>query len=117
MFQSNQRLASVLSFLILSYLVLSDVPEQPEAPRNLAITNIKASSVLLQFIPGFSGHTSISKWVVQAQQRPTGSAAPPVEDEEVDDDEWGFTVYEVHDPDANSITVEGLQPFTTYRYT
>ena len=41
--------------------------ELPTEPRNLAITNIQSSSVLLQFVPGFDGYTSISKWVVEAQ--------------------------------------------------
>ena len=40
---------------------------KPEPPTSLAITNIQADSVLLQLNPGFSGYTSISKWIVEGQ--------------------------------------------------
>ncbi len=73
---------------------------QPEPPRNLAITNIQATSVLLQFVPGFNGYTSISKWVVQAQIN------------EVED--W-VDIFEKSAPDANSIVVENLTPYMDYR--
>ena len=72
---------------------------RPGSPRNLAITNIQARSVLLQFVPGFSGHTSISKWVIEGQVN--------------GNPEWE-KVYEKVDPAATSITVEDLNPYTTY---
>lgn len=40
-------------------------PVLPEAPRNLALSNIEAFSVLLQFTQGFDGNSSISLWTVQ----------------------------------------------------
>lgn len=40
-------------------------PVLPDAPRNLALSNIDAFSVLLQFTPGFDGNSSISSWTVQ----------------------------------------------------
>ncbi|XP_041977027.1 protein sidekick isoform X3 [Aricia agestis] len=75
-------------------------PVLPRAPRHLALSNIAATSVLLQFTPGFDGNSSISLWTVQAQTARNSS--------------W-FTVYEINAPDATSILVTGLVPFTTYR--
>ncbi|KAL0893857.1 hypothetical protein ABMA27_013972 [Loxostege sticticalis] len=75
-------------------------PVLPDAPRNLALSNIDAFSVLLQFTPGFDGNSSISLWTVQAQTARNSS--------------W-VTIYEVNAPDAQSILVTGLVPFTTYR--
>ncbi|XP_072943917.1 protein sidekick isoform X2 [Epargyreus clarus] len=75
-------------------------PVLPRAPRNLALSNIAAASVLLQFTPGFDGNSSISLWTVQAQTARNSS--------------W-VTIYEVNAPDAQSILVTGLIPFTTYR--
>ncbi|XP_063378104.1 protein sidekick isoform X1 [Cydia fagiglandana] len=75
-------------------------PVLPDAPRNLALSNIGAFSVLLQFTPGFDGNSSISLWTVQAQTARNSS--------------W-ITVFEANAPDAQSILVTGLVPFTTYR--
>ncbi|XP_045518694.1 protein sidekick isoform X1 [Pieris brassicae] len=75
-------------------------PVLPGAPRNLALSNIDAFSVLLQFTPGFDGNSSIALWTVQAQTARNSS--------------W-VTIYEVSAPDAQSIVVTGLVPFTTYR--
>ncbi|XP_052737459.1 protein sidekick isoform X2 [Bicyclus anynana] len=75
-------------------------PVLPHAPRNLALSNIDAHSVLLQFTPAFDGNSSISLWTVQAQTARNSS--------------W-VTIYEVNAPDAQSILVTGLVPFTTYR--
>ncbi|CAG9096606.1 unnamed protein product [Plutella xylostella] len=75
-------------------------PVLPDPPRNLALSNIAAFSVLLQFTPGFDGNSSISLWTVQAQTARNTS--------------W-MTIYEVNAPDAQSILVTGLVPFTTYQ--
>ncbi|XP_048522895.1 protein sidekick [Dendroctonus ponderosae] len=75
-------------------------PVLPHPPSKLALSNIEAFSVVLQFTPGFDGNSSITKWTVQAQT--TRNAT------------W-FTVYEISDPDATTITVTGLVPFTLYR--
>uniref|UniRef100_A0A2A4JBT0 Hemolin n=1 Tax=Heliothis virescens TaxID=7102 RepID=A0A2A4JBT0_HELVI len=75
-------------------------PVLPDAPRNLALSNIEAFSVLLQFTHGFDGNSSISLWTVQAQTARNSS--------------W-VTIFEVNAPDAQSIHVTGLIPFTTYR--
>ena len=73
---------------------------KPEPPTNLAVTNIKETSVILQFAPGFTGHTSISLWIVQKQSS--------------DEEPWE-TVYEESNPDATSLLVTGLHPYTEYR--
>ncbi|KAI8435034.1 hypothetical protein MSG28_003463 [Choristoneura fumiferana] len=75
-------------------------PVLPAAPRSLALSNIGAFSVLLQFTPGFDGNSSISLWTVQAQTARNSS--------------W-ITIFELSAPDAQSILVTGLVPFTTYR--
>ncbi|KAK3593323.1 hypothetical protein CHS0354_031382 [Potamilus streckersoni] len=75
-------------------------PELPQPPRDLAFSNIQARSVLVQFYPGYDGKTSITRWIVQALE---GS-----------DSAWK-EIYQVSDPDARSILVYNLRPFTNYR--
>ncbi|XP_055915597.1 protein sidekick isoform X4 [Eupeodes corollae] len=75
-------------------------PVLPHAPTQLALSNIEAFSVVLQFTPGFDGNSSITKWRVEAQTARNNT--------------W-FTVYEVSDPDASTLTVIGLMPFTQYK--
>ncbi|KAJ8914572.1 hypothetical protein NQ315_010036 [Exocentrus adspersus] len=75
-------------------------PVLPHPPSKLALSNIEAFSVVLQFTPGFDGNSSITKWTVEAQTARNAT--------------W-FIVYEISDPDATTITVTGLVPFTMYR--
>ncbi|KAF5272120.1 hypothetical protein FQA39_LY01202 [Lamprigera yunnana] len=75
-------------------------PVLPSPPSKLALSNIQAFSVVLQFTPGFDGNSSITKWTVEAQTARNIS--------------W-FIIYEVSDPDATTITVRNLVPFTLYR--
>ncbi|XP_055618243.1 protein sidekick isoform X3 [Toxorhynchites rutilus septentrionalis] len=75
-------------------------PVLPNPPYQLALSNIEAFSVVIQFTPGFDGNSSITKWTVEGQTARNLT--------------W-FTVYEVHDPDASTLTVTGLTPFTPYR--
>ncbi|TMW48206.1 hypothetical protein DOY81_006718 [Sarcophaga bullata] len=75
-------------------------PVLPEPPTSLALSNIEAFSVVLQFTPGFDGNSSITKWKVEAQTARNLT--------------W-FTVCEISDPDAETLTVTGLTPFTQYR--
>ncbi|XP_064109452.1 protein sidekick-like isoform X2 [Macrobrachium nipponense] len=74
-------------------------PVLPSAPDRLAVSNIQAFSVVLQFTPGFDGNSSISKWTVQALSSRSST--------------WE-TIYEVSAPDATTITVQNLIPFTKY---
>ena len=89
-------------------------PEIPEAPENLAISNIDAESVILQFDPGFDGYTSISRWIVQAQTQ--ARMRRQISDETASGQvgDW-HVVFEISDPDATSLTVVGLTPYTRYR--
>ncbi|XP_062537067.1 protein sidekick isoform X3 [Armigeres subalbatus] len=75
-------------------------PVLPHPPYQLALSNIEAFSVVIQFTPGFDGNSSITKWTVEGQTARNLT--------------W-FTVYEIHDPDASTLTVTGLTPFTPYR--
>ncbi|KFM81271.1 Protein sidekick, partial [Stegodyphus mimosarum] len=75
-------------------------PVLPGPPSKLAVSNIGAFSVVLQFTPGFDGNTSIIKWTVEAQTRRNES--------------W-IKIYEVSDPEASNIQVHNLLPFTEYR--
>lgn len=43
-------------------------PVLPEPPTKLALSNIDAFSVVLQFTPGFDGNSSITKWTVQVSR-------------------------------------------------
>ncbi|XP_032597184.2 protein sidekick [Drosophila grimshawi] len=75
-------------------------PVLPHAPTRLALSNIEAFSVVLQFTPGFDGNSSITIWKVEAQSARNMT--------------W-FTVCEINDPDAETLTVTGLVPFSQYR--
>ena len=75
-------------------------PVLPEPPTKLALSNIDAFSVVLQFTPGFDGNSSIIKWTVQALTKRNTT--------------W-YNIYEVSDPDASTITVSGLIPFMEYK--
>ncbi|XP_032667405.1 protein sidekick isoform X2 [Odontomachus brunneus] len=75
-------------------------PVLPEPPTKLALSNIDAFSVVLQFTPGFDGNSSIAKWTVQAQTARNST--------------W-YNIYEVSDPDACTITVDRLTPFMQYK--
>ncbi|XP_016844898.1 protein sidekick isoform X4 [Nasonia vitripennis] len=75
-------------------------PVLPEPPTKLALSNIDAFSIVLQFTPGFNGNASISKWTVQAQTTRNTT--------------W-HTISEIYDPDARKIMVEGLTPFMQYK--
>lgn len=75
-------------------------PVNPEPPKALALSNIEAFSVVIQFTPGFDGNSSIIKWIVEAQT--------------ARNDLW-TKINEISDPDANYITVKGLSPYTQYK--
>ncbi|EFX80079.1 hypothetical protein DAPPUDRAFT_8072, partial [Daphnia pulex] len=74
-------------------------PVLPGAPKRLAVSNIEAFSVVLQFTPGFDGNSSVTKWTVQAQSLRNST--------------WD-TIWEVTDPEATTLTVSNLTPFMEY---
>ncbi|XP_044015450.1 protein sidekick isoform X2 [Aphidius gifuensis] len=75
-------------------------PVLPEPPTKLALSNIDAFSVVLQFTPGFDGNSSITKWFIEGQTKRNLT--------------W-FKLYEVSDPNASTIKVNNLIPFTIYK--
>ncbi|XP_038633750.1 protein sidekick-2 isoform X2 [Scyliorhinus canicula] len=80
-------------------------PELPGSPTNIAISNIGPRTVTLQFKPGYDGKTSISQWLVEAQVGVIG-----------DHEEWLRVHQLVNEPDARSLVVPNLNPFTRYRF-
>ncbi|KAM6297613.1 protein sidekick-2 [Aegotheles albertisi] len=80
-------------------------PELPGAPTNLGISNIGPRSVTLQFRPGYDGKTSISRWQVEAQVGQNGEA-----------EEWGLVHQLANEPDARSMEVPNLKPYTYYSF-
>ncbi|NXG29312.1 SDK2 protein, partial [Dromaius novaehollandiae] len=79
-------------------------PELPGAPTHLGISNVGPRSVTLQFRPGYNGKTSISRWQVEAQVGQSGEA-----------EEWGLVHQLANEPDARSMEVPNLTPYTYYR--
>ncbi|TMS15293.1 Protein sidekick-2 [Larimichthys crocea] len=80
-------------------------PELPGPPTNLAISNIGPRSVTLQFKPGYDGKTSISRWKVEAQIGIIG-----------ENEEWLMVHQLSNEPDARSLEVLDLNPYTFYRF-
>ncbi|XP_014391689.1 PREDICTED: protein sidekick-2 [Myotis brandtii] len=80
-------------------------PELPGAPTNLGISNIGPRSVTLQFKPGYDGKTSISRWLVEAQVGVVGEG-----------EEWLLVHQLANEPDARSMEVPDLNPFTHYSF-
>ncbi|XP_056263637.1 protein sidekick-2 isoform X3 [Pseudoliparis swirei] len=80
-------------------------PELPGPPTNLAISNIGPRSVTLQFKPGYDGKTSISRWHVEAQIGIIG-----------ENEEWLMVHQLSNEPDARSLEVLDLNPYTFYRF-
>ncbi|XP_047428889.1 protein sidekick-2 isoform X3 [Mugil cephalus] len=80
-------------------------PELPGPPTNLAISNIGPRSVNLQFKPGYDGKTSISRWLVEAQVGIIG-----------ENEEWLMVQQLANEPDARSLEVQDLNPYTFYRF-
>uniref|UniRef100_A0AC34QH49 Thymidine kinase, cytosolic n=1 Tax=Panagrolaimus sp. JU765 TaxID=591449 RepID=A0AC34QH49_9BILA len=75
-------------------------PELPTKPTSLAVSDVGARSVVLQFVPGFDGHSFIKRWHVEAC---IGSSSI-------------FTqIFNISAPKARSFVVEGLRPFTKYK--
>ncbi|KAG7491379.1 hypothetical protein MATL_G00003050 [Megalops atlanticus] len=80
-------------------------PELPGPPTNMAISNIGPRSVTLQFKPGYDGKTSISRWQVEAQIGVIG-----------ENEDWTMVHQVPNEPDARSLEVPGLNPYTFYRF-
>ncbi|KFO25348.1 Protein sidekick-1 [Fukomys damarensis] len=80
-------------------------PDLPGAPSNLVISNISPRSATLQFRPGYNGKTSISRWIVEGQVGAIG-----------DEEEWVCLYEEENEPDAQTLEIPNLTPYTHYRF-
>uniref|UniRef100_A0A8C4GYB5 Protein sidekick-1 n=1 Tax=Dicentrarchus labrax TaxID=13489 RepID=A0A8C4GYB5_DICLA len=80
-------------------------PELPGAPSNLVISNISPRTATLRFRPGPDGKTAISRWIVEGQVCEDGK-------EEV----WRVVYQKDNQPDADTLEIPDLTPFTQYRF-
>ncbi|RWS11549.1 sidekick-like protein [Dinothrombium tinctorium] len=78
-------------------------PVLPQPPTRLAISNIGAFSVVIQFTPGFNGNATINKWIVEALVPQSKNA------------NW-TAIYETENQtQTDAIFVKNLKPYTDYR--
>uniref|UniRef100_A0A8C4GWL9 Protein sidekick-1 n=1 Tax=Dicentrarchus labrax TaxID=13489 RepID=A0A8C4GWL9_DICLA len=76
-------------------------PELPGAPSNLVISNISPRTATLRFRPGPDGKTAISRWIVEGQ---------------VCEEVWRVVYQKDNQPDADTLEIPDLTPFTQYRF-
>ncbi|VFV22790.1 Hypothetical predicted protein [Lynx pardinus] len=88
-----------------THTVPLDSRELPGAPSNLVISNISPRSATLQFRPGYDGKTSISRWIVEGQVGAIG-----------EEEEWVSLYEEENEPDAQTLEIPNLTPYTHYRF-
>ncbi|XP_060911472.1 protein sidekick-1-like isoform X1 [Labrus mixtus] len=81
-------------------------PELPGAPSNLVISNISPRTATIRFRPGSDGKTPISQWIVEGQ----------VVKEERKPGVWGVVYQKDNQPDADTLEIPNLTPFTQYRF-
>uniref|UniRef100_A0A8C4GVX7 Protein sidekick-1 n=1 Tax=Dicentrarchus labrax TaxID=13489 RepID=A0A8C4GVX7_DICLA len=78
-------------------------PELPGAPSNLVISNISPRTATLRFRPGPDGKTAISRWIVEGQVC-------------VSEEVWRVVYQKDNQPDADTLEIPDLTPFTQYRF-
>ncbi|KAE8300407.1 Protein sidekick-1 [Larimichthys crocea] len=81
-------------------------PELPGAPSNLVISNISPRTATLRFRPGPDGKTGISRWIVEGQ----------VVKEDGKEEAWSVVYQKDNQPDADTLEIPNLSPFTQYRF-
>uniref|UniRef100_A0A1A7YF48 Sidekick cell adhesion molecule 1 n=1 Tax=Iconisemion striatum TaxID=60296 RepID=A0A1A7YF48_9TELE len=81
-------------------------PELPGAPSNLVISNISPRAATLRFRPGSDGKTAISRWIVEGQVVKDGGKEEP----------WRVVYQEDNQPNADTLEIPNLTPFTQYRF-
>uniref|UniRef100_A0A672ZLG2 Sidekick cell adhesion molecule 1a n=1 Tax=Sphaeramia orbicularis TaxID=375764 RepID=A0A672ZLG2_9TELE len=81
-------------------------PELPGAPSNLVISNISPRTATLRFRPGPDGKTAISQWIVEGQVRVSDGK----------EETWKVVYQKDNQPDADSLEIPNLTPFTQYRF-
>ncbi|XP_070769534.1 protein sidekick-1 isoform X1 [Enoplosus armatus] len=81
-------------------------PELPGAPSNVVISNISPRTATLRFRPGPDGKTAISRWIVEGQ----------VVKENGKEEAWRVVYQKDNQPDADTLEIPDLTPFTQYRF-
>ncbi|KAK2817285.1 hypothetical protein Q5P01_025476 [Channa striata] len=81
-------------------------PELPGAPTNLVISNISPRTATLGFRPGPDGKTAISRWIVEGQ----------IVNKNGKEEQWRVVYQKDNQPDANTLEIPNLTPFTQYRF-
>ncbi|XP_033940621.1 protein sidekick-1 isoform X1 [Pseudochaenichthys georgianus] len=81
-------------------------PELPGSPSHLVISNISPRTATLRFRPGSDGKTGISQWIVEGQ----------VVKDDRKEDIWTVVYQKDNQPDADSVEIPNLSPFTKYRF-
>ncbi|XP_035493401.2 protein sidekick-1-like isoform X1 [Scophthalmus maximus] len=81
-------------------------PELPGAPSNLVISNISPRTATLRFRPGADGKTAISRWLVEGQVVKEGG----------EEEAWRGVYQKDNQPDADTLEIPDLAPFTQYRF-
>ncbi|XP_074485750.1 protein sidekick-1-like isoform X2 [Sebastes fasciatus] len=81
-------------------------PELPGAPSNLVISNISPRTATLRFRPGPDGKTAISRWITEGQ----------VVKEDGKEEAWRVVYQKDNQPDADTLEIPDLTPFTQYRF-
>nr|XP_004568386.1 protein sidekick-1 isoform X1 [Maylandia zebra] len=81
-------------------------PELPGAPSNLVISNISPRTATVRFRPGPDGKTAISRWIVEGQ----------VVKDDGKEEEWKVVYQKDNQPDADTLEIPDLTPFTQYRF-
>ncbi|XP_073323462.1 protein sidekick-1 [Pagrus major] len=81
-------------------------PELPGAPSNLVISNISPRTATLRFRPGPDGKTAISRWIVEGQ----------VVKGDIKEEAWRVVYQKDNQPDADTLEIPNLTPFTQYRF-
>ncbi|GLD74179.1 protein sidekick-1 isoform X1, partial [Lates japonicus] len=80
--------------------------ELPGAPSNLVISNISPRTATLRFRPGPDGKTAISRWIVEGQ----------VVKKDGEEEAWRVVYQKDNQPDADTLEIPDLTPFTQYRF-
>uniref|UniRef100_A0A4W6FX25 Sidekick cell adhesion molecule 1 n=1 Tax=Lates calcarifer TaxID=8187 RepID=A0A4W6FX25_LATCA len=81
-------------------------PELPGAPSNLVISNISPRTATLRFRPGPDGKTAISRWIVEGQVLLLDG----------EEEAWRVVYQKDNQPDADTLEIPDLTPFTQYRF-
>ena len=88
-------------------------PELPEPPRIVFIRTVGTAWAEIEFIPGYNGKTSISKWIIEAYEydREDYDSGSGMEQMQA---KWKRVDEITNAPNATRLIVENLRPFTNY---